>query len=67
MDEETRKKGEELKEKIPELKTGIVTHWREEGAGDSFRLICELLKLNAIPTKILELMGILKKRRKKKA
>ena len=55
MDEETWKKGEELIKRIPELKTNNEIRWREKGAGENFRLMCELLKANAIPTKELDL------------
>lgn len=57
MDEETWKKGEELIKRIPELKTNNEIKWREKGAGENFRLMCELLKANAIPTKELNLYG----------
>ena len=56
MNEKAWKKGEELMKKIPELKTDKKVEWRK-GAGDNFRLMCELLKINAIPTKKLELSG----------
>jgi len=52
------KKGKELIEKIPELKTFKKISWGEYGkAGDNFRFICELLKANAIPAKTLSLSG----------
>ena len=57
MDEETWKKGEELKKRIPELKTNNVIIWRDNGAGENFRLMCKLLKANAIPTKALNLFS----------
>ena len=57
MDEETWKKGEELIKRIPELKTDNEIIWIETGAGENFRLMCELLKANAIPTKALNLYG----------
>ena len=55
MDEETWKKGEELIKRIPELKTNNEIRWIEKGAGKNFRLMCELLKANAIPAKQLYL------------
>ena len=55
MDEETWKKGEELIEEIPDLKTDFEIVWWEKGAGDNFRFMCELLKANAVPTKALGL------------
>jgi len=57
VDEETWKKGEELIRKIPELKTNNEVRRREKGAGENFRLLCELLKRNALPTKVLNLRG----------
>ena len=55
MDEETWKKGEELIKKMPELKTNYEIRWSEEGTGDNFIVLCELLKGNAIATKELYL------------
>ena len=66
MDEETWKKGEELVEKMPKLKTDNVFEWREEGVRDKFILLCELLKGNAIPTKALNLGGDEKEEMEKK-
>ena len=62
MDEETWKKGEELFEKIPDLKTDCEVVWGEEGTGKNFMLLCELLKGNAIPSKSLNLSGDEKRR-----
>ena len=55
VDKETWKKGEELIKNNPELKTDGLIQWKEEGTGDSFMLLCELLKGNTIPTKELDL------------
>ena len=55
MDEETWKKGEELIKNNPELKTIREIEWSEEGTGENFMLLCELLKGNAIPAKKLDL------------
>ena len=43
--------GGELLKKMPELKTKNEIYWREEGVGKNFRILCELLKRNAIPAK----------------
>ena len=37
------------------MKTEEEVKWEEEGAGEDFRMFCELLKGNAIPTKKLSL------------
>ena len=66
MDEETWKKGEELIKRKTELKTNCEIRWSEEGTGDNFILLCELLKGNAISTKTLDLFGDEKERRKGK-
>ena len=55
MDEETWKKGEELIKRTPELKTNCKIEWKERAAGKNFILLCELLKGNTIPTKLLNL------------
>ena len=57
MDEKSWKKGEELIMNTSVLKTNEEVRWREKGAGDNFRSMCELLKANAIPTKTLNLGG----------
>ena len=57
MDEETWKEGEELIKRIPELKTNNEIRWIEKETGENFRLMCELLKANAIPTKALDLIS----------
>ncbi len=51
--EEEKKNGSELLKKMPELKTKEEIIWKETGAGENLRLLCELLKRNAIPTKTL--------------
>ena len=66
MDEETWKKGGELVEKMPELKTVVRVEWREKGAGDNFMLLCALLKGNAIPTKRLDFNCDGKKKKRKR-
>ncbi len=38
---------------IPKLKTKEEIVWKETGAGENLRLLSELLKRNAIPTKTL--------------
>ena len=43
-----------LLEKMPELKTKEEIEWKETGAGENLRLLSELLKRNAIPTKTLK-------------
>ena len=60
MDEETWKKGEELIKVTRNLKADNKIEWVDDGAGDEFRLLCELLKGNALPTKRLSLGGDLK-------
>ena len=57
MDEETWKKGEELVEKMPKLKTNCKIRWSGGERGENFILLCELLKGNAIPTKELNLIS----------
>ena len=42
---------------MPELKTKEELYWNEKGTGENLRLLCELLKGNAIPTKTLNLTG----------
>ena len=54
---EALRAGEKLLKKKPELKTEEDITWREEGAGENLRLLSELLKGNAIPTKDLNLHG----------
>ena len=54
MDEETWKKAIGLSDKMPELKTKEEIVWKETGAGENLRLLSELLKRNAIPTKTLK-------------
>ena len=63
VDEESWKKGGELVEKKPNLKTEREIGWIEEVTGDNFMLFCELLKGNAIPTEILNLNGDEKQKR----
>ena len=53
MDEETWKKAIGLLDKMPELKIKEEIEWKETGAGENLRLLSELLKRNAIPTKTL--------------
>ena len=62
MDEETWKKGGELIDDIPVLKTNNEIGLIEEEAGYNFMLLCELLKGNAIPTKELNLNSVEKER-----
>ena len=50
---EALRKASGLLSKMPELKTEEVITWMEKGAGENFRLLCTLLKRNAIPTKRL--------------
>ena len=62
-DEELRRKGEALRvgekllKKMPELRTKDEISWEEKGAEENIRMLCELLKGNAIPTKILDIYG----------
>ena len=65
VDEETWTKGGELIKRIPEIKTNSEVKWIEEGVGDNFKVLCALLKGNAIPTKILNLDSDGKRREKK--
>ncbi len=44
---------EGLLNKMPKLKTKEVITWKEVGAGENLRVLCTLLKENAIPTKTL--------------
>ena len=53
MEEEIWKKAIKLLDKMPELKTKEEIEWKETGAGENLRLLSELLKRNAIPTKTL--------------
>ena len=54
MEEEIwKKKAIKLLDKMPELKTKEEIIWKETGAGENLRLLSELLKRNAIPTKTL--------------
>ncbi len=55
--EETMKKARGLLDKMPELKTEEEIGWGEKGAGEILRLLCTLLRANAIPTKTLDLCG----------
>ncbi len=48
--------GKKLLKKMPKLKTDHTVRWGEEGAGENLRLLCELLKGNAIPVKRLDLL-----------
>ena len=41
--------------KMPMLRTDKDIMWEEEGTEENFRVFCELLKRNAIPTKTLDL------------
>ncbi len=75
MGEETWKKGRGLLDKMPELKTKEEIRWSEKGAGENLRSLCTLLKVNAIPTKKLDLTGdekrtkrerIIKKKKRKR-
>ncbi len=52
-EEEIWKKASGLLDKMPELKTKEEIVWKETGAGENLRLLSELLKRNAIPTKTL--------------
>ena len=65
VDEETWKKGEELIKMMPYLKTNSEIRWKEIGGGDNFMLLCELLKGNAVPTKMLNLISDDKERKEK--
>ena len=55
--EEALKEGETLLKNMPHLKTKEEVIWNETGAGEDLRLLCELLKRNAIPTKTMSLNG----------
>ena len=66
MDEETMKKARGLLDKMPELKTEEEIQWKETGAGETLRLLCELLKRNAIPTKKLKFRCKIYKETKRK-
>ena len=46
-------KASRLLDKMPELKTAKEIYWEETGAGKNLRLLCTLLKENAIPTETL--------------
>ncbi len=41
---------EALLEKVPKLLTGTTIRWELEGSGPEFQALCELLKMNSIPT-----------------
>ena len=43
--------------KVPELKTDTEIKWKKENVGADFEELCELLRINAIPTKRLDLEG----------
>ena len=54
---EDLKEGGKLLKRRPKLKPEEELRWKEEGAGEKLRMLCELLKGNAIPTKSLNLVG----------
>ena len=58
-------KKEELIKNMPYLKTNCEIRQSEEGVGDNFILLCELLKGNAIPTRKQNLSGDEKEKRRK--
>jgi len=53
--EEALEKGKELIEKNPEIIKETKVVWKEKGTGTNFAIFCSLLKVNAIPTKELNL------------
>ena len=57
MKEEALRIGERLLNQMPEIREEDKILWNEKGAGENFRLLCTLLKGNAIPTKLLNLDG----------
>ena len=67
MDGDTWKKGRELIKNMPELITTSRFEWRENGTGDNFKLLCSVLKGNAIPIKMLNLNSDEKEMRLKKS
>ena len=66
VDEETWKKAIGLLDKMPELKTKEEIEWKETRAGENLRLLSELLKRNAIPTKTLYFWCKIKKQQRGK-
>ena len=58
MREEALKKGEGLLRAQPDLRNKTEVGWSEKGTGSNFVMLCELLKGNAIPTKKLDLTGV---------
>ena len=56
--EEALRIGEELLNKMPEIKEKDKIRWNKKGAGQNFRLLCTLLKENAVPMKTLIIHGI---------
>jgi len=52
-EEEASDDGNELLKVMPRLKRMASFEWKEEGSGTNFKLLCELLKGNAIPLKQL--------------
>ena len=53
--EEALRLGEGLLNEMPELRTNDYISWNKEGVGENFRMLCILLKGNAIPTQSLDL------------
>ena len=53
--EATWKEGETLEVMIPELKTSNSIYWQEKRNDFKFRILCELVKENAVPAKGLYL------------
>ena len=64
MKEEALKSGQELLKKMPELSKNEIIVWKEKVEGENFRILCTLLKANAIPMKILCFSCNSKKERK---
>ena len=57
MKEESLRIGERLLNQMPEIREENEIKWNEKGTGENFRLLCILLKGNAIRTKTLNLFG----------
>ena len=51
------KRADELLKKQPELISKTEILWSDRGAGSNFAMLCELLKANSIPTRLLDLRG----------
>ena len=54
MEEKALQLGARLLNEMPELRTNNYINWNKDGFGENFRLLCILLKGNAIKTKTFD-------------